>query len=66
MLCGTINLRRPPFILLEGQLRELTQQLESIQEQLRQKDGQLREVTQQLTNVQGQLKVRDGELRKMT
>ena len=66
MLCGTINLRRPPFILLEGQLRDLTQQLESIQEQLRQKDGQLREVTQQLTNVQGQLKVRDGELRKMT
>ena len=66
MLCGTINLRRPPFILLEGQLRDLTQQLESIQEQLRQKEGQLREVTQQLTNVQGQLKVRDGELRKMT
>ena len=66
MLCGTINLRRPPFILLEGQLRDLTQQLESIQEQLRQKEGQLREVTQQLTNVQGQLMVRDGELRKMT
>ncbi|CAH3177394.1 unnamed protein product [Porites evermanni] len=66
LLCGTINLRRPPFILLEGQLRDLTQQLESIQEQLRQKEGQLREVTQQLTNVQGQLKVRDGELRKMT
>ena len=66
MLCGTINVRRPPFILLEGQLRDLTQQLESIQEQLRQKDGQLREVTQQLTNVQGQLKERDGQLRQMT
>ena len=66
MLCGTINLKRPPFILLKGQLRELTQRLESIQEQLRQKDRQLREVTQQLTNVEGQLKVRDGELRKMT
>ena len=66
MLCGTINLRRPPFILLKGQLRELTQQLESIQEQLRQRDGQLREVTQQLTNVQGKLQERDGELRQMT
>ena len=44
----------------------MTQQLESIQEQLRQKDGQLREVTQQLTNVQGKLQERDGELRQMT
>ena len=66
MLCGTINLKRPPFILLKGQLRELTQQLESIQEQLRQKDGKLREVTQQLTNVQRKLQERDGELRQMT
>ena len=66
MLCGTINLKRPPFILLKGQFRELTQRLESIQEQLRQKDGQLREVTQQLTNVQGKLQERDGELRQMT
>ena len=33
----------------------MTQQLESVQEQLRQKDGQLSEATQQLTNVQGQL-----------
>ena len=33
----------------------MTQQLESVQEQLRQKDGQRVEVTQQLTNVQGQL-----------
>ena len=33
----------------------MTQQLESVQEQLRQKDGQLMEVTEQLTNVQGQL-----------
>ena len=40
--------------------------MESIQEQLRQKDGQLREVTQQLTNVQGKLQERDGELRQMT
>ena len=40
--------------------------MESVQEQLRQKDGQLREVTQQLTNVQGQLQERDGELRQMT
>ena len=44
----------------------MTQQLESVQEQLRQKDGQLMEVTQQLTNVQGQLQERDGELRQMT
>ena len=44
----------------------MTQRLESIQEQLRQKDGQLREATQQLTNVQGQLQERDGELRQMT
>ena len=66
LLCGTINLKRPPFILLKGQLRELTQQLESTQEQLRQKDGQLREVTQHLTNVQGQLQERDGELRQIT
>ena len=66
MLCETINLKRPPFILFKGQFRELTQRLESIQEQLRQKDGQLREVTQQLTNVQGKLQERDGELRQMT
>ena len=66
LLCGTINLKRPPFILLKGQLRELTQQLESTQEQLRQKDGQLREVTQHLTNVQGKLQERDGELRQIT
>ena len=42
LLCETINFKRPPFILVKGQLRELTKQLESIQEQLRQKDGQLR------------------------
>ena len=66
LLCGTINLKRPPFILLKGQLRELTQQLESTQEQLRQKDGQLREVTQHLTNVQGKLQERDRELRQIT
>ena len=40
--------------------------MESVQEQLRQRDGQLREVTQQLTNVQGKLQERDGELRQMT
>ena len=33
----------------------MTQQLESVQEQLRKKDGQLSEAKQQLTNVQGQL-----------
>ena len=66
LLCGTINLKRPPFILLKGQLRQLTQQLESTQEQLRQKDGQLREVTQHLTNVQGKLQERDRELRQIT
>ena len=47
-------------------MRELRQQLENVQEQLRQRDGQLREATQQLTNVQGQLQERDGELRQMT
>ena len=40
--------------------------MESVQEQLRQRDGQLREATQQLTNVQGQLRERDGQLRQMT
>ena len=45
---------------------ELRQQLESIQEQLRQRDGQLSEATQQLTNVQGKLQKRDGQLRQMT
>ena len=33
----------------------MTQQLESVQEQLRQRNGQLSEVTEQLTNVEGQL-----------
>ena len=41
---------------------ELRQELENVQEQLRQRDGQLRQITQQWTNVQGQL---DGELRQM-
>ena len=44
----------------------MRQQLENVQEQLRQRDGQLREATQQLTNVQEQLQERDGELRQMT
>ena len=44
----------------------MRQQLENVQEQLRQRDGQLREATQQLTNVQGQLRERDGELRQRT
>ena len=44
----------------------MRQQLENVQEQLRQRDGQLREATQQLTNVQGQLQERDGELRQRT
>ena len=43
----------------------MRQQLENVQEQLRQRDGQLREATQQLTNVQGQLRERDEELRQM-
>ena len=45
---------------------ELRQQLESVQEQLRQREGQLREATQQLTNVQGQLRERDEQLRERT
>ena len=45
---------------------ELRQQLENVQEQLRQRDGQLREATQQLTNVQGQLQEKDEELRQRT
>ena len=44
----------------------MRQQLENVQEQLRQRDGQLTEATQQLTNVQGQLQERDGELRQRT
>ena len=44
----------------------MRQQLENVQEQLRQRDGQLREATQQLTNVQGQLQEKDGELRQRT
>ena len=44
----------------------MRQQLENVQEQLRQRDGQLREATQQLTNVQAQLQERDGELRQRT
>ena len=44
----------------------MRQQLENVQEQLRQKDGQLREATQQLANVQGQLQEKDGELRQRT
>ena len=45
---------------------ELRQQLESVQEQLTQRDGQLREATQQMTNVQGQLRERDEQLRERT
>ena len=60
------KLKTASFILLKGQLRESTQQLESVQEQLRQKDGQLRQMTQQFINVQGQLQKRDGELRQRT
>ena len=45
---------------------ELRQQLESVQEQLTQRDGQLREATQQMTNVQGQLRERDELLRERT
>ena len=45
---------------------ELTQQLESVQVQLRQRDGKQREVTQQLTNVQGELRERNEQLRERT
>ena len=45
---------------------ELRQELENVQEQLRQKDGQLRQITQQWTNVQGQLRERDEQLRERT
>ena len=44
----------------------MRQQLENVQEQLRQRDGQLMEATQQLTNVQAQLQERDAELRGAT
>ena len=44
----------------------MRQQLENVQEQLRQRDGQLREATQQLTNVEGQLQEKDGKLRQRT
>ena len=47
-------------------MREQTQQLENVQEQLRHKGEQLSEVTQQLANVQGQLQERDGQLRALT
>ena len=47
-------------------MRELRQQLEYVQEQLRQRDGQLRQMTQQLTNVEGQLQESEGQLRQMS
>ena len=40
----------------------MTQQLESVQEQLRQSNGQLSELTQQLTNTQRQLQEKDEEI----
>ena len=40
----------------------MTQQLENVQEQLRNRDGELREMTQQLKNVRRQLQERDGQL----
>ena len=40
----------------------MTQQLENVQEQPRNRDGQLREMTQQLTNVRSQLQGKDGQL----
>ncbi|CAH3178918.1 unnamed protein product [Porites evermanni] len=49
-----------------GQLREQTQQLKNVQEQITQKDEQLSEVTQQLANVQEQLQERNGQLRALT
>ena len=44
----------------------MRQQLEYVQEQLRQRDGQLRQMTQQLTNVEGHLQGSEGQLRQMT
>ena len=44
----------------------MTQQLENVQEHLRNRDGELREKTQQLTNVRRQLQERDGQLREKT
>ena len=44
----------------------MRQQLEYVQEQLRQRDGQLRQMTQQLTNVEGQLQESEGQLRQTT
>ena len=40
----------------------MTQQLENVQEQPRNRDGELREMTQQLTTVRRQLQERDGQL----
>ena len=44
----------------------MTQQLENVQEHLRNRDGELREKTQQLTNVRRELQERDGQLREKT
>ena len=40
----------------------MTQQLENVQEQPRNRDGEMREMTQQLINVRRQLQERDGQL----
>ena len=42
----------------------MTQQLENVQEQPRNRDRELREMTQQLTDIRRQLQERDGELRE--
>ena len=42
----------------------MTQQLEHVQEQPRNRDGELRDMTQQLINVRRQLQERDGQLSK--
>ena len=42
----------------------MTQQLEYVQEQPRNRDRELREMTQQLTDIRRQLQERDGELRE--
>ena len=44
----------------------MTQQLQNVQEQPRNRDEELREMTQQLTDVRRQLQERDGELRETT
>ena len=54
------------IFIIKGLFRELTQHLENVQEQPRNRDEELREMTQQLTDVRRQLQERDGELSERT